>query len=136
MVARIPPTDGAWPRLLDVLEEQANIDADDTLLKTQAQRLIAAWPQSEKRAALYLRLATRALSGEAATEARAHFESAVADAPTSDPGREAAAHLYELDNLRPGQPAPDFTATTRDGSTIRLAELRGSPVLIVFWASW
>lgn len=39
-----------------------------------------------------------------------------------------------------GQPtsgiAPDFTVTTFDGETIQLANLRGHPVVINFWASW
>jgi cytochrome c biogenesis protein CcmG/thiol:disulfide interchange protein DsbE len=41
---------------------------------------------------------------------------------------------------RQGQPtsgiAPDFTVTTFDGETIQLANLRGRPVVINFWASW
>lgn len=34
------------------------------------------------------------------------------------------------------RPAPDFSLTTFDGATISLAELRGKPVIINFWASW
>lgn len=41
---------------------------------------------------------------------------------------------------RRGQPtngaAPDFTATTFDGQTLRLSELRGQVVVLNFWASW
>ncbi len=33
-------------------------------------------------------------------------------------------------------PAPDFTLTLFDGGQISLAELRGRPVVINFWASW
>jgi len=32
--------------------------------------------------------------------------------------------------------APDFTLTTFDGQTLRLSDLRGSAVVINFWASW
>lgn len=32
--------------------------------------------------------------------------------------------------------APDFTLTTFQGDTISLADLRGKPVVINFWASW
>ena len=32
-----------------------------------------------------------------------------------------------------GQPAPDITGTTLDGKTIRLADLRGRPVIVNFW---
>ena len=38
--------------------------------------------------------------------------------------------------LAPGQPAPDFTATTFDGHQLTLSSLRGQPVLVNFFASW
>lgn len=34
--------------------------------------------------------------------------------------------------LRPGDPAPDFTLPDPTGETVRLAELRGRPVVLVF----
>ena len=38
--------------------------------------------------------------------------------------------------LGQGRPAPDFSATTLQGSTLTLSSLRGKPVLINFFASW
>jgi peroxiredoxin Q/BCP len=35
--------------------------------------------------------------------------------------------------LKPGDPAPDFTATANDGRTIRLQDLRGKKVLLWFF---
>jgi cytochrome c biogenesis protein CcmG, thiol:disulfide interchange protein DsbE len=35
-----------------------------------------------------------------------------------------------------GDPAPDFTLATLDGGTVQLSELRGTPVVLNFWASW
>ena len=35
-----------------------------------------------------------------------------------------------------GQPAPAFTLTLLDGSTLDLGDLRGSAVALNFWASW
>jgi cytochrome c biogenesis protein CcmG/thiol:disulfide interchange protein DsbE len=38
--------------------------------------------------------------------------------------------------MKVGQRAPDFTLTTFDGQTYRLADLKGKTVLLNFWASW
>lgn len=35
-----------------------------------------------------------------------------------------------------GEPAPDFALTTKDGSVVRLSDLRGKSVVLNFWASW
>jgi cytochrome c biogenesis protein CcmG/thiol:disulfide interchange protein DsbE len=37
---------------------------------------------------------------------------------------------------REGAPAPDFTLHATDGTTYRLSELRGRPVVLNFWATW
>lgn len=35
-----------------------------------------------------------------------------------------------------GDPAPDFSVTLLDGSTAKLSDFRGKPVMLNFWASW
>ena len=35
-----------------------------------------------------------------------------------------------------GEPAPDFALPLLDGSTVRLSSLRGTPVILNFWATW
>ena len=35
-----------------------------------------------------------------------------------------------------GHPAPDFTLTRLDGTEMSLAELKGTPVIVNFWATW
>jgi peroxiredoxin len=35
-----------------------------------------------------------------------------------------------------GTPAPDFQLRTLTGEQVRLADLRGKPVVLVFWAPW
>jgi len=37
-------------------------------------------------------------------------------------------------SLRAGSPAPDFTATTLEGRTVKLSELRGKTVVLDFWS--
>jgi len=50
-------------------------------------------------------------------------------------GRQAERQLYELLHVGSGQPAPQFSATALDGSRISLADYRGKPVVLIFWAS-
>jgi peroxiredoxin len=49
-----------------------------------------------------------------------------------------AASAYELSKsaLRVGFPAPDFELDTISGEKVRLSDLRGSTVIINFWATW
>lgn len=35
-----------------------------------------------------------------------------------------------------GDPAPDFRYTLPDGSSVKLSDLRGTPVILNFWATW
>jgi thiol-disulfide isomerase/thioredoxin len=42
----------------------------------------------------------------------------------------------EPTGLSQGSLAPDFTATTLDGKSIRLQDLRGNVVVLDFWATW
>ena len=41
-----------------------------------------------------------------------------------------------LSGLRAGTPAPDFSVTTTDGATHTLAQYRGAPLVLDFWATW
>lgn len=41
-----------------------------------------------------------------------------------------------LDRRNKGSELPDFTLTDQSGRTLRLAELKGKPVLINLWATW
>jgi cytochrome c biogenesis protein CcmG/thiol:disulfide interchange protein DsbE len=45
----------------------------------------------------------------------------------------AAAAACGPSRVERGKPAPDFSGTTLDGSTFRLADLRGTPVIVNFW---
>ncbi len=42
------------------------------------------------------------------------------------------ANTLEL-KLKPGDPAPDFTAATQDGRTVALKDFRGKPVILYFY---
>ena len=46
------------------------------------------------------------------------------------------ATLGKTSRVQAGQRAPAFAATSFDGETVSLAQFRGKPVFVNFWASW
>ncbi|TVQ56397.1 MAG: TlpA family protein disulfide reductase [Phycisphaerales bacterium] len=70
------------------------------------------------------------------------FAETLDEAVSFDPsGREKVASAEELAPPAPqmveaGSPAPDFSFQTLDGETISLEDLRGSVVVLDFWATW
>jgi thiol-disulfide isomerase/thioredoxin len=51
-------------------------------------------------------------------------------------GERAAAELFELVQLSPGNAAPEILGTDLEGEKLKLSDYRGRVVLLVFWASW
>jgi thiol-disulfide isomerase/thioredoxin len=54
----------------------------------------------------------------------------------SDGSTSPAPSIIHIGSPFVGKPAPALVGTTLDGATFDLASLRGSPVLLNFWASW
>lgn len=50
--------------------------------------------------------------------------------------KEVKSELETLAKVRPGCPAPDFTANDINGKPFTLSSLKGKVVIIDFWASW
>ena len=51
-------------------------------------------------------------------------------------GEAAAADLFELDHLLVGCEAPELEGVDVDGAPLRLSDLRGEVVRVVFWGFW
>lgn len=51
-----------------------------------------------------------------------------------NPGKEVPADYGYI--VKIGQQVPDFTVTTTDGKTVRMADLKGKVVMLQFTASW
>ena len=56
--------------------------------------------------------------------------------PTGDESAELPATTNVPVGLRVGERAPDFSAQTPDGTSVRLSDYQGRVVLVNFWATW
>lgn len=57
-------------------------------------------------------------------------------AQATQPQEEDLDAKYATELLKAGAVAPDFTLKDLDGFPVKLSELRGKRVVLVFWASW
>jgi len=49
---------------------------------------------------------------------------------------QAAALLFEIENLNPGKAAPEIEGKDSTGTVFKLSQYRGKVVVLVFWGSW
>jgi len=69
-------------------------------------------------------------------KARAVFRRVADEYPKTRFAEEARGNIYEIESLNVGQSAPALNSKFVDGHEVRLADYKGKPVLLVFWASW
>ena len=132
---QIPPDDPAWEGLAQVMFEAASLQKNFTYFFLTLPSVLSKAPDSKVQAALQLSLGRGWRAQKDDEKAKAAFQAAIELDRDSAPGRQAETELYELLNLGPGQPAPQFSVTTITGSRISLADYRGKPVVVVFWAT-
>ena len=60
-------------------------------------------------------------------------EGEVTEKPTDSD--EAPAHTHTDEELAPDA-APDFTVYNKEGNPVKLSDMKGTPVVLNFWASW
>jgi tetratricopeptide (TPR) repeat protein len=132
---RVPADDPAWEQIPEILVEAGSLQHDFTYLFRKLPAILSSSTNPLVRAAIKWNLG-RVWQGQKQDEkAKAAYKAAVELAPDSASGKQAERQLYELLHLGPGQLAPAFSATPLEGSRISLAEYRGRPVVLVFWAS-
>ena len=49
---------------------------------------------------------------------------------------QAAAMLFEIENLQNGKPAPEIEGKDGTGTSFKLSDYRGKVVVLIFWGSW
>ncbi len=135
--ASLPAKDPAWERVIRVLYEGAELYDGYAAFARQASKLLEKQFPDELAAELHHTTGMAYQKLEQWDSAASEFRAASRLAkPGSRLARQVEALLIEVEKLRPGLRAPGFTAHTMDGAEISLAEYRGRPVLLVFWASW
>ena len=132
---QLAPDDPAWEGLARVLFEAASLQKNFTYFFRKLPAVLVGTPGPKVQAAIQLSLGRGWRVQKDDEKAKAAFQSAIESARDSEAGRQAETELYELLNLGPGQPAPQFSATALDGKRISPADYRGKPVLIVFWST-
>ena len=67
------------------------------------------------------------------------FASCKKEEPIDNTESDAADHTHAADGTDEAleaDPAPDFTVYTADGKAVKLSDMKGTPVVLNFWASW
>ena len=132
---QVASDDPAWEGLAQVLFEAASLQKNFTYFFQKLPTVLSQAPDAKVQAALQLSLGRGWRVEKDDVKAKAAYQATIKLASGSPSGRQAEAELYELLHLGPGQPAPQFSATTINGSRVSLADYRGRPVVLVFWAT-
>lgn len=127
--------DPAWESLPQLLFEAASLQKDFTYLLKKLQAVLPNAPDPKAQAAMQLGLGRGWRAKTDDERAKASFQAAIELARDSTAGRQAETELYELLHLASGQPAPQFSTSAVNGSLISLADYRGKPLVLVFWAT-
>jgi hypothetical protein len=127
--------DAAWDDLPQVLLEAASMQKDHTYFFRKLDTVLAKAPDQKVRAAIELALGRGWREQKEDAKAESALRAARDLAPDSVAGRQAETELYDLLHLGPGQPAPFFTAAAVNSSNVSLADYRGKPLVLVFWAT-
>ncbi|MDX1547640.1 MAG: redoxin domain-containing protein, partial [Rhodothermales bacterium] len=129
----VPPADAGYADAASVARQAtARRDGPEAALaRTRAFQARATHPEDQARLQQEIVLAYKEL-GEP-DSALAAARRLAADFPDGPFAEWASRASYELENLRPGMPAPDFTAQTIDSTTVSLQDLGGRLVLLEFY---
>jgi hypothetical protein len=131
----ISPADPAWQGLALVLLESASLQKNFTYFFAKLQAVLDEAQDPKTRAAIQFSLGRAWRSRNNEERAKTAFRSAIELAGDSPAGKQAETALYELLHLGVGQPAPSFSTTVVGGSRFSLADYRGKPLVLVFWAT-
>jgi thiol-disulfide isomerase/thioredoxin len=116
-----------------MLAEDADLEAVQTAWLSDLEAFVEAYPASQDAAEAMLQIGiAEEFSGNEEAAVQRYLQ--IADAfPATAAARKAAGAARRLESV--GKPLP-LTGTTSDGRPFSLASLKGTPVLVHYWATW
>jgi len=133
LLRRVAP-DGTAGAVYHVIDTSTARSSGFPRLVRRGENLILVWtqPEGESTRLQAVSLSLSSLPGWAASPESAQLSGGVA-AATADGGRGEDGRPWDGAS---GSRAPEYGALTFEGDPVRLADLRGRPLLINFWATW
>jgi hypothetical protein len=127
--------DPAWERLAPVVYTAAVARQDLPAAIVRLTRVATSTTKPSNKAAALITIGrAHRRQGDRAAAVRAWHDAKTA-APGTPFAEDAEGLIYEVERLSPGLPAPPISAKARNGRSISLAQLRGKPVVLVFWGT-
>lgn len=135
--------------LMNSIDSLRNANADSSLIAAQ-EKLLSSFQYSKRQAEIefvktnpdaYLSLYWLSYSlfhrmQQQPAQLQSLYENLSSALRALPEGKELENKLSILNQLKPGNPAPLFTAASPDGKSTSLEQFRGKYVLLDFWASW
>ena len=132
----VPTSDPAWGQAIyGLLRAHRKLGSLEAFFP-RAEAILSGVAGKEGRAHVLTALAQAYLDVKDYGRAKSSYLAVSKELPGSTLSRQAEGHIFEMENLRPGQAAPAFSGKLTDGTPLSLAALKGRPVLLQFYASW
>ncbi len=131
----IKPDGSLWEQVVKDALETANHD-EFNFIFNNTEALIANSKDKELQSLILFRSGMANWRKGHNEKAKALFQQIIKDYPATTYVEFAKGNIYEFEQLNVGQRAPAFAATLTNGKPVSLADLKGKPVLLVYWASW
>jgi peroxiredoxin len=132
----LKPDDAVWKHAISFLLEAAEHKKDYAYLISKTQALLKQAVDPEVKLRARFTLAQAYWKKGETTQARAAFQTVIAEHPNSPQAKQAEGNLVEMEYLNLGQTAPQFTFRSISGEPVSLASFKGKAVLLEFWATY
>lgn len=128
--------DPAWERVIHVLLFASIRAKEYSYFINKADALTQSAADPTTRARARFDIADAYWKQGNVAQARANFQTVIAQYPKTSYAEEAEGNVREIDFLNVGQLAPSFERTTINGDRLSLADFKGKVVVLKFWGTY